>query len=200
MEAQLSLLGNEAPRVDPEFRGLLRHALDAGAWVDHCGGWLQGDATLFEHLLRTTRWCSDRRPMYDRMVEVPRLTARYPEHGPGHPILEVMARALSTRYGQPLEAVTAACYRDGRDSVALHGDRVGRGRDACVVAIVSLGEPRRFLLKPTAGGPSTVFRLGHGDLLVMGGACQRTWRHGVPKVARAGGRISLQFRPRVPAG
>jgi len=195
MDAQFSLLGNDAPAFDPGFHGLHHHALDAGAWVEHCIGWLAGDIALLDELRHTTRWCSERRSMFDRVVEVPRLTARYPEHGPGHPIMASMADALSARYAEPLHAISANWYRDGRDSVALHGDRVGRARDECVVAIVSLGEARRFLLKPLGDGRSRGFRLGHGDLLVMGGQCQRTWQHGVPKVARAGSRISLQFRP-----
>ena len=96
--------------------------------------------------------------------------------------------------------MTAGCcyYRDGHDSVAWHGDRIGRGRASdTMVAIVSFGSPRNLMLRPRAGGESLRFPLGHGDLIVMGGSCQRTWEHAVPKTARpVGPRISVQFRPR----
>jgi alkylated DNA repair dioxygenase AlkB len=133
--------------------------------------------------------------MYERVVDVPRLVAELPDDGPGHPVLDRAARVLSRRYGLALARVSLAYYRDGRDSVAWHGDRLGHLVDDTVVAIVSLGEPRRFLLRPAGGGASRVFDLGWGDLLVMGGSCQRTWQHAVPKTAVAGPRISVQFRP-----
>jgi alkylated DNA repair dioxygenase AlkB len=101
---------------------------------------------------------------------------------------------LSARYGLDLSAVSANLYRDGRDSVAWHGDTLGRQVATTVVAIVSLGSVRPFLLRPKGGGPSVRYRPGHGDLLVLGGTCQRTWDHAVPKVASAGTRISLMFR------
>ena len=89
-------------------------------------------------------------------------------------------------------------YRDGRDSVAWHGDTTGSGATQdTVVAIVSLGTPRALALRPRRGGPAIRYDLGHGDLLVMGGSCQRTWEHAIPKTTRATGpRISVQFRPR----
>lgn len=60
---------------------------------------------------------------------------------------------------------------------------------------VSLGEPRRFLLERNEGGKTVAFSLGWGDLIVMGGSCQRTWKHGLPKVAHAGPRLVVMFRP-----
>ncbi|MDQ2797291.1 MAG: alpha-ketoglutarate-dependent dioxygenase AlkB, partial [Actinomycetota bacterium] len=89
-------------------------------------------------------------------------------------------------------------YRDGRDSVAWHGDRIGRGSTHdTMVAIIILGAPRALALRPAGGGTSRRYELGHGDLVVMGGSCQRTWEHAVPKTARTvGPRISVQFRPR----
>jgi alkylated DNA repair dioxygenase AlkB len=66
-----------------------------------------------------------------------------------------------------------------------------------MVAIESIGEPRKLLLRPSRGRGTIGFALGHGDLLVMGGSCQRTWEHAVPKTARpVGPRISVQYRPR----
>jgi alkylated DNA repair dioxygenase AlkB len=198
LTSQSSLFGDGAPRFDPAFTGARRIPLDRGAWVEHLPGWVHGHQPLFEALWSTTRWRSERRWMYERVVDVPRLFATLPEDGPGHPLLPEMAAALSARHGRPLTEISLAGYRDGRDSVAFHGDRVGRQSGETIVALVSLGEPRRFLLRPVGGGVSRVFDLGWGDLLVMGGSCQRTWQHGVPKVARAGPRMSVQFRPDVP--
>ncbi|HEY7142444.1 MAG TPA: alpha-ketoglutarate-dependent dioxygenase AlkB [Methylomirabilota bacterium] len=194
---QVSLFGSGAPTLDPELSGLRRLPLSAGAWVDHRPGWLEGHHAVFETLRRTTRWEHHRRRMYERVVDVPRLVAELPEDGPGHPVLQKAAEILSSRYGLALPRISLAYYRDGRDSVAWHGDRLGRLADDTVVAILSLGEPRRFLLRPVGGGASHAFELGWGDLLVMGGTCQRTWQHAVPKTAQAGPRMSVQFRPDV---
>jgi alkylated DNA repair dioxygenase AlkB len=130
--------------------------------------------------------------MYDRIVAEPRLTTRAWDDPPAP--LPAMADALSAHYGCDLSTVSANLYRDGRDSVAWHGDRVGRQRQHTIVAIVSLGEPRRFLLRPVVGGRSIRLTPGSGDLLVLGGTCQRTWQHSVPKCAHAGPRISVMFR------
>lgn len=192
---QPSLLDHGPPRLDPELTGLWRTPLDGDAWVDHLPGWIQGHEALFELLWRTTSWRSHWRQMYKRLVDVPRLVAEMPDHGPGHPVLAEAAAVLSARYGLALARVSLACYRDGRDSVAWHGDRLGRLTANTVVAIVSVGAPRRFLLRSVVGGRSRAYDLGWGDLLIMGGTCQRTWQHAVPKAAAAGPRISIQFRP-----
>ena len=192
---QASLFGSGDPDLDPDLPGLRRLILGAGAWVDHHPGWLHGHDTVFEMLRLTTRWEHHRRRMYERVVDVPRLVAELPEDGPGHPVLEQAAEVLSRRYGLALSRISLAYYRDGQDSVAWHGDRLGPLIDDTVVAILSLGEPRRFLMRPAAGGVSRAFELGWGDLLVMGGSCQKTWQHAVPKAAQAGPRISVQFRP-----
>jgi len=196
---QTCLFGAGEPRLDPGGLGRLRRlVLTAGAWVDHLPAWLEGHEALFDELRRATRWAHQRRRMYERIVDVPRLVADLPEDGPGHPVLEQAADALSRHYGLALARISLAYYRDGRDSVAWHGDRLGPLVDDTVVAILSLGEPRRFLLRPAAGGTSRAFELGWGDLLVMGGSCQRTWQHAVPKATQAGPRMSVQFRPVVP--
>lgn len=182
--------------------GVKRVPLGAGAWVDVRARWVLDADEVFERMLTEVPWRAERRPMYDRVVDVPRLVSTYAEgEALPHPTLLAARDALSAHYlpelGEPF--VTAGCcfYRDGRDSVAWHGDRIGRGRAAdTMVAIVSLGDPRRLALRPRGGGPSTGFTMGHGDLLVMGGTCQRTWGHAVPKVAHAGPRMSVQFRPR----
>jgi alkylated DNA repair dioxygenase AlkB len=140
--------------------------------------------------------------MYDRMVDVPRLLAFFDESDPlPAPALGPIRRSVLEHYRSEFDegrATTGLCfYRDGRDSVAWHGDTIGRGATQdTIVAIVSLGAPRRLLLRARGGGPTLRHNLGGGDLLVMGGSCQRTWEHAVPKTARpVGPRISVQFRP-----
>lgn len=191
---QRSLFQAEAPDCDPALRGLRRTDLGAGAWIDHLPEWVRGHEALLEALWTGMRWEGMRRRMYDRVVDVPRLLATWPDDGAGHLLLPRMADALSAYYGRSLPRAGLAAYRDGRDSVAYHGDRLGPARDDAIVAIVALGTRRRFLLRPAGGGRSRAFDFGGGDLLVMGGTCQRTWEHGVPKVAHAGLRISVQFR------
>ncbi len=142
--------------------------------------------------------------MYDREVDVPRLLAFYDERDPlPHPVLAQARERLSRHYaaelGEPFRTAGLCLYRDGRDSVAWHGDRIGRSRtEDTMVAIVSVGAPRALLLRPRGGGGATrKLMLGHGDLVVMGGSCQRTWEHAVPKTVQpVGPRISIQFRPR----
>lgn len=193
--AQGSLLGLGAIGFDPMFSTLERIHLNHGAWVDYAPGWLEGHQHLFDTLLETVRWEQHERPMYERVVEVPRLIGSIEPDGQPGSIVDEVARALGRRYRVRLERIGVALYRDGRDSVAWHGDQVARELPQALVATVSLGEPRTFALRPKAGGEALRFRLGHGDLVVMGGTCQRTWQHSVPKVARAGPRIALMFRP-----
>ncbi|MFF5428878.1 alpha-ketoglutarate-dependent dioxygenase AlkB [Streptomyces griseofuscus] len=189
-------------RLGP-LRGLGRTVLGVGAWIDVLPGWLTGADTLFERLAAEVPWRAERRKMYDNVVAVPRLLAFYGTADPlPHPVLNEARAALSRHYakelGEPFATAGLCYYRDGRDSVAWHGDRIGKGaREDTMVAILSVGEPRDLLLRPAGGGGGTVRRpLGHGDLIVMGGSCQRTWEHCVPKTARAAGpRISVQFRP-----
>lgn len=183
------------------FAGLERRPLCRGAWVDVHRAWLPRADEVLATLVAEVPWRAERREMYERVVDVPRLLHTYGVGEPlPHPVLEEARSALSEHYhpelGEPF--VTAGCcyYRDGRDSVAWHGDRIGRGRSHdTMVAIVSVGDPRRLALRPRGGGGSVSVEMGHGDLVVMGGSCQRTWEHAVPKVAHAGPRISVQFRP-----
>jgi alkylated DNA repair dioxygenase AlkB len=153
---------------------------------------VRGAGALFEALVAAAPWGSHQRPMYDRLVLEPRLTTKQWDDPPA-PVVE-LGRALSERYGLDLGVVSANLYRDGHDSVAWHGDRVGRKRAETVVAIVSLGAARRFLLRPKGGGASIRLVPEPGDLLVMGGTCQRTFEHCVPKCAAAGPRVSVMFR------
>lgn len=196
MAHQLGLFTSGAPAFDGTFAAVRRLALDHGAWIEHAPAWVSGHDTLFAELAATTPWRSERRVMYEREVDVPRLVAGAPPDRPPHPLLEAMRVALSARHGETLVRVSFALYRDGRDSVAPHGDTTARDMDQALVATVSLGAPRRFLLRPTEGGASIPFELGGGDLFVMGGTCQRTWRHSIPKTTRpVGPRIAVMFRP-----
>jgi alkylated DNA repair dioxygenase AlkB len=182
--------------------GVVRQELGRGAWVDIFPGWMSGADGLFDTLLSDVDWIEERRQMYERVVLVPRLLRFYGEEEELPDAALTRAReALNEHYGAELgeRFVTAGMclYRDGRDSVAWHGDTIGRGKSTdTMVAILSLGSSRNFLLRPRGGGVTIKHQVGHGDLLVMGGSCQRTWEHAVPKTARpVGPRISIQFRP-----
>jgi alkylated DNA repair dioxygenase AlkB len=192
---QPSLFDGGAVGFDGSFGGVERRELTEGAWVDHLPGWCHGSDELFARLLAETPWQGRTVPMYDRMVVEPRLTHRWvlPDTPPPDE-LQAMARVLSQRYGVAFTQVGVNLYRNGADSVAWHGDRVARELPEAVVALVSLGATRPFRLRPTGGGPSVLYRPGPGDLLVMGGSCQRTWQHSVPKSRDVGPRISVQFR------
>lgn len=210
--SQLSLLGGGEPAFDARFRDLRHIDLGAGAWLQICPNWLSGHDTLFATLADRLGWVLEQRPMYDRIVDVPRLLASpmtmdisaiaSSESAVPHPIITELSDALSRRYATPLDQVGFALYRNGQDSVAWHGDRIGRSRSRSIVATLSLGERRRFLLRPTPGRSapprrstaSCRFDIGHGDLLVMGGTAQRTWQHTVPKAAEAGPRLVVMFR------
>jgi alkylated DNA repair dioxygenase AlkB len=200
---QASLFDTGAPALgDPA--AARRTVLGRGAWIDVLPGWLTGADNLFEELAARVPWREERRRMYDDVVAVPRLLCFYGEGEPlPHPLLTEARDRLTGAYeaelGEPFATAGLCFYRDGRDSVAWHGDRVGRGGSHdTMVAIVSLGEPRPLLLRPRGGGATVARRLlGHGDLIVMGGSCQRSFDHAIPKTrADVGGRISVQFRPR----
>ena len=190
------------PGLGPLADLVVRHELGRGAWVDLLPGWLGCADEVYDRLLDID-WQAERRQMYERVVDVPRLLRFYGEgERLPHPTLTHAHEALNEHYraelGEPFVTAGLCLYRDGHDSVAWHGDTIGRGRNEdTMVAIVSLGSAREFLLRPRGGGVTIRHRLGHGDLIVMGGSCQRTWEHAVPKTARAvGPRISVQFRPR----
>jgi alkylated DNA repair dioxygenase AlkB len=189
--------------IEPLPGRLARHRLTAGAWVDVLPGWITGSDAVFDTLRHHVDWRAERRQMYDGVVDVPRLLRWYGrDETLPHPALSDARARLNAHYADELgeEFATAGMclYRDGRDSVAWHGDTLGRSATAdTMVAIVSFGSPRNLLLRPRAGGHDTLrFPLGHGDLIVMGGSCQRTWEHAIPKTARpVGPRVSVQFRP-----
>jgi len=202
-------LGDVAIAVqDSLFEHTERRQLGDGAFIEMRAGWLSGDPSveegLLEALLSTVPWRAERRSMYDRVVDVPRLVSFHDltVDEPPHPAVARLRRRLNDIYagelGEPFTTVGLCCYRDGSDSVAWHGDTIGRSSsEDTMVAIVSLGATRTFALRPRGGGASLRLPQAHGDLLVMGGSCQRTWEHAVPKTsAPTGPRVSMQFRPR----
>jgi len=184
--------------------GSERRLLAGGAWVDVRPGWLAGADELFDVLAREVPWHAERRQMYDNLVDVPRLTKFYAEgESLPHPLLlrarEMLGDHYESELGERFRTAGLCLYRDGRDSVAWHGDRIGRAKDHdTMVAILSVGSPRPLMLRPRDSGAATMrLPLGHGDLVVMGGTCQRTWDHAIPKTAKdVGPRISIQFRAR----
>ena len=200
---QPSLFGSLGELGLAELGGAVeRRQLSDGAWVDLRRAFVTAADELFDELARIVPWSEERMHIYDSTVRVPRLLARYAQgEALPHPVLEEARSALNAHYakelGEPFVSAGLCLYRDGGDSVAWHGDRIARDslRDT-MVAIVSLGADRPFALRPKAGGPGLRLSVGHGDLLVMGGSCQRTWLHSIPKVTGClGARISVQFRP-----
>ncbi len=171
-----------------------RERLDTDSWVDHCPGWLGNPDELMAELAGSAEWRQRERPMYDAVVMEPRLVTGWQLAAmPG--AVDTLRQSLSERYGTLFDSCHVNLYRDGADSVAWHGDTVRKVLLNPLVGIVSLGEPRRFHLRPRGGRIAKSFLLGGGDLLVMGGATQHAWEHCVPKTARpAGPRMSVTFR------
>jgi alkylated DNA repair dioxygenase AlkB len=193
--AQTSLFatGPVAVRKDAPFE---RIDLGGGAWVDVARDFLGGADEVTDRLIRTVDWRHHKRWMYERVVDEPRLSRWYAtgETLPDRSLVKFRA-AVGQHYHVRFGAVGLNYYRDGADSVAFHSDRELRHLDDTLVAIVTLGAARPFLLRPKGGGRSLDLHPGSGDLLVMGGACQETWEHGVPKVSSgAGPRVSASVR------
>lgn len=178
--------------LDRALPSLRRVALDDTAWIEHATGFVRGHAELFARLEQQAAWSQEPRVLWEREVMTPRLVANAPPDA----LLDEIRALLEARYRTTFPRVTLALYRDGRDSVAMHGDTTARTLDESLVSTVSLGAPRRLRLARVEGGRSVAFSLGEGDLFVMGGSCQRTWRHGIAKVAQAAPRIAVMFRPR----
>ncbi len=194
-------LGDE-PRLRVLDGQVERIALTDGAWLDRLPGWLAGSDSVLETLLADVPWRAERRQMYDREVAVPRLLSWYQDSDPlPHHMLTAARDSLNVYYGkelgEPFVTAGLCLYRDGRDSVAWHGDTIGRGSHSdTMVAILSVGSARPLHLRPRSGGAGLRVPVGHGDLVVMGGSCQRTWEHSIPKTAKpVGPRVSIQFRP-----
>ncbi|HKY46376.1 MAG TPA: alpha-ketoglutarate-dependent dioxygenase AlkB [Acidimicrobiia bacterium] len=187
---------SDASGFDDAFATMERIDLGQGAWIDRQAGWASQPDQLFVSALEALEWKEGVERIRGSEVPRPRLVASFGsgELPPGLGIIAQMSEALSRRYDQKLERITCNLYRDGRDSVAWHGDRIARDLPEATVAILSLGEPRPFRVRPKGGGRSMGWPAGRGDLIVMGGSCQRTHDHSIPKVAVAGPRIAVMFR------
>ena len=204
LDWQPSLLDGGTAVPDVSFAGLRRIVLDEHSWVDYGPGWLDGSDEVFEQLTAQARWQQRTVPMYDKQVLEPRLTAGWSTDASDADtprVLTDMAAVLSRRYEVGFDRIWVNLYRSGADSVAWHGDRNRLVMTSPLVATVSLGARRRFLLR-RRGTTTATHRLepGHGDLVVMGGRCQSEWEHTVPKTTQpVGPRMSVTIRHSQPA-
>jgi len=194
---QGSLFQSTQPSFNASFASLQRIELDPESWIEYAPEWLGGSDLFFEQVFKAHNWAQRSRWMYEKMVLEPRLTAHW-HFGSGAPLqpvlLEEIRLALGSRYRVSFDSVGFNLYRDGQDAVAWHGDKIRKEIAEPVVALISIGERRRLLMRPKGGGRSTAFWLGRGDLFVTGGKAQRKWEHTVPRTAHARPRISLAFR------
>lgn len=191
-----------AVRSDAVFERL---QLDETSWIDVARGWLSGADEVYDALIERAAWQQGRIFRYERWVDEPRLSGWCRPDGPvPHPVLPELHREVQRRCRTRFDGFALAWYRDGRDGVAFHRDREMRWLDDTVIAVLTLGARRPFLLRPRTsrydhgserGGASHDLAPAGGDLLIMGGRCQADWEHSVPKVdLRVGGRVSLQWR------
>lgn len=199
-------MSRSQPEDGPLLSGseLERTWLDATSWVDVARGWLDAPEAVFDHVRDQTSWRQGRLWRYERWVEEPRLGGSYPIAASPHPAIVASQRTLQHRYGVRFGGIGLSYYRDGTDLMAFHRDRDLRFLDETVIALLVVGARRPFHLRPRANrydheaadkGATHDLSPGHGDLIVMGGACQAAWEHSVPRApAVREGRISLQWR------
>ncbi len=182
-----------------------RIELDATSWVDLVERFVREPEEQFRTIRDTTPWESTEVLRYDRYVPERRLSAGLPADR--HTLLRQAELHLNARYRVRWTGVAAILYRNGEDFQGFHGDRELRWLDDTLIAIMVLGTRRPFVLRPRGSGPQmrggppagsgpgdVVLTPGHGDLLVMGGACQRDWLHTVPAADTAEERVSLTWR------
>jgi alkylated DNA repair dioxygenase AlkB len=202
LDADRERTGGMNVAVDETFAPADRIQFDDTSWVDHVPGWLAGDGELMEALMKQASWEQRSRWMYTQMVQEPRLTAEYPVIADApQPVLRYLTEVLSAHYGQPYTRLWMNWYRDNRDGTGWHADRPANRLDEAVIPVLSLGATRRFLIRPGGGGPSTTIVTHGGDLVVMGGRCQKDYQHSVPKQQQhAGARLSLNFSTAIAAG
>jgi alkylated DNA repair dioxygenase AlkB len=195
---QPCLFAGDEPSVDPAFDGVSRSWLDDDCWIDHLPGWMSGADHVYTALAASLAWRQRQVVMYQRLLPEPRLIAWWStcsEQPEPLPVLAAARQALGAWYSRPFDSIGFNLYRDGRDSVAWHADRERFHLENPVVVILSTGTPRPFLMRPKGGGRSHRWVLGPGDVFVMGGACQHSWEHCVPKSAHVSGpRLSIMFR------
>lgn len=182
-----------------------RVQLDETSWVDLVERFVREPAAEFRTVRESTPWQTTEVLRYDRYIPERRLSAGLVADR--HPLLRQAELHLSARYRVRWTGVAAILYRNGEDFQGFHGDRELRWLDDTLIAIIVLGARRPFVLRsrrpgpqmrggaPAGSGPGdVVLTPGHGDMLVMGGACQRDWLHTVPPADTAEERISLTWR------
>jgi alkylated DNA repair dioxygenase AlkB len=183
-----------------------RVELAPNSWIELVPGFARDASDAFEEVHGFVAWGQTEVLRYDHYVQENRLGAVV--RADAHPLLRQTDLHLRSRFRVPFTGVAAILYRDGTDFQGLHSDREMRWLDETLIAIVVLGARRPFVLRPRLERGIPVERIpagtapddviltpGEGDLLVMGGACQREWLHGVPAapgVERP--RISLTWR------
>lgn len=185
----------ETPAIHTDaFKSSTLHRLDEHSWITHVPRFLTGHRRLLAELATLDVWEHRQRWMFDRRVQEPRLTGEYVDLSAAPALLAELAGALSERLGVPYDRIWMNWYRDNHDGTGWHADRPAHKAKTAVVPVLSLGAPRRFLVRQFGGGPSTVFTPDGGDLIIMQDRCQREWQHCVPKQKRpAGPRMSLNF-------
>ena len=194
-EPDLERTGGLPVAVDEAFSTAVRIQLDETSWVEHVPGWLEGDGELMGMLMDQAQWEQRSRWMYTQMVTEPRLSAEYPVIADApQPVLRYLAEVLTAHYGRPYARLWMNWYRDHNDGTGWHADRPQNKLDETIIPVLSLGASRRFLIRPAGGGPSKAIVAHGGDLVVMGGRCQKDYVHSVPKQKQAAGaRLSLNF-------
>lgn len=179
--------------------------LDAHSWVDVVDGFVVDADREFGALREGVEWMQGEVLRYDKYIPEKRLGAGLPPDR--SPLLRQTGMHLESRYRERMTGVAALLYRNGDDFQGLHSDRDMRWLDDTLIAIVVLGERRPFVIRerrplseviekvPAGSAPDDlVLTPGRGDLLVMGGACQRDWLHGIPAAKTDRPRISLTWR------
>lgn len=174
--------------------------LDATSWVDLVPGWLRDADEVFAALRDGLAWRQARLWRYDHWVDEPRLTAG--TRPAAHPALVAATRELRRLYRVDLDGPALAYYRDGRDALGAHRDRELRHTSDTLIAILSLGARRPWVVTPRGAADTGRAAAGAvdlapraGDLLVLGGRAQADWLHGVPpQPGLRDGRISVQWR------
>lgn len=192
------------PHVD---RGAAIERLDLGdgAWVDVGRSWLVGADGLFGHLRDEVAWQTSRLFRYDHAVEERRVGSWWKPGTPlPHPALAEATRTLQHRYSARFDGFSMIQYRDGHDGQAFHRDTDMKWLDDTVIAILSLGATRPWLLRPRSSrhdhspgrGATHDLAPEPGDLIVMGGRSQADWEHSVPYLGAqaVSPRISIQWR------
>jgi alkylated DNA repair dioxygenase AlkB len=182
-----------------------RLELSEGAWVDVARGWLDDADTVFDHLRTTVPWATSRLFRYDHLVEERRVSSWWKPGSPlPHAALGDATRTLQHRYKVQFDGFGMMQYRDGRDGQAFHRDTDMKWLDDTVIAVLTLGAQRPWLLRPRTSrydhnpgkGATHDLAPASGDLIVMGGRTQAEWEHSVPYLGRRpiGPRISIQWR------